>query len=243
MIPKIIHYCWFGESKIPPLIQKCIKSWKKHLPDYEFKLWNEENFNVNSTLWTQHAYELKKYAFVSDYVRLKALYEYGRIYLDTDIKILKSFNPLLKNEGFIGFEDVKGNVIASCVIAAKQLHPFIQECMQYYNQDFTIEIINKNEANVIDITQRLIKKGMQLGGGEQVINEMHIYPREYFCPMDFWGNWNKTANTYCIHLFNGSWLPDSEMKKLNKRKTWYFKLCKWIYVHIGLQKLKSSLKR
>ena len=115
--------------------------------------------------------------------------------------------------------------------------------MQYYNQDFTIEIINKNEANVIDITQRLIKKGMQLGGGEQVINEMHIYPREYFCPMDFWGNWNKTANTYCIHLFNGSWLPDSEMKKLNKRKTWYFKLCKWIYVHIGLQKLKSSLKR
>lgn len=72
MIPKIIHYCWFGESKIPPLIQKCIKSWKKHLPDYEFKLWNEENFNVNSTLWTQHAYELKKYAFVSDYVRLKS---------------------------------------------------------------------------------------------------------------------------------------------------------------------------
>ena len=100
-------------------------------------------------------------------------------------KNTKSFNPLLKNEGFIGFEDVKGNVIASCVIAAKQLHPFIQECMQYYNQDFTIEIINKNEANVIDITQRLIKKGMQLGGGEQVINEMHIYPREYFCPMDF----------------------------------------------------------
>ena len=95
---------------------------------------------------------------MSDYVRLKALYEYGGIYLDTDIKILKSFNPLLKNEGFIGFEDVKGNVIASCVIAAKQLHPFIQECMQYYNQDFTIEIINKNEANVIDITQRLIKK-------------------------------------------------------------------------------------
>lgn len=91
---------------------------EKHLPDYEFKLWNEENFNVNSTLWTQHAYELKKYAFVSDYVRLKALYEYGGIYLDTDIKILKSFNPLLKNEGFIGFEDVKGNVIASCVIAA-----------------------------------------------------------------------------------------------------------------------------
>lgn len=216
---------------------------EKHLPDYEFKLWNEENFDVNSTLWTQHAYELKKYAFVSDYVRLKALYEYGGIYLDTDIKILKSFNPLLKNEGFIGFEDVKGNVIASCVIAAKQSHPFIQECMQYYNQDFTIEIINKNEANVIDITQRLIKKGMHLGGGEQVIKEMHIYPREYFCPMDFWGNWNKTANTYCIHLFNGSWLPDSEMKKLNKRKTWYFKLCKWIYVHIGLQKLKNNLKR
>lgn len=114
--------------------------------------------------------------------------------------------------------------------------------MQYYNQDFTMEIINKNEANVIDITQRLVQKGMQLGGKEQIIAGMHIYPREYFCPMDFFGNWNKTVNTYCIHLFSGSWLPDKAKKKLNRRKTWYYKLSKWIYVHTGLQKIKSYLK-
>lgn len=242
MIPKIIHYCWFGNKKIPQLETKCIATWKKVLPDYEFKLWNEESFNINSSTWCKGAYEVGKYAFVSDYVRLKVLYEYGGIYLDTDIKILKSFGPLLEDEGFIGFEDVKGNIIALCVIAAKQKHPFIKECMQYYNQDFTMEIINKNEANVIDITQRLVKKGLQLGGKEQIIAGMHIYPREYFCPMDFFGNWNKTVNTYCIHLFSGSWLPDNAQKKLNRRKTWYFKLSKWIYVHMGLQKIKNSLK-
>ena len=94
-IPKIIHYCWFGEKDMPDLVKKCIKSWKKILPDYEFKLWNEENFDINSTKWTKVAYKNKKYAFVSDYVRLCALLEFGGIYLDTDIRVKNSFNNLI----------------------------------------------------------------------------------------------------------------------------------------------------
>lgn len=108
MIPKIIHYCWFGGSEMPLLVQKCVKSWKEHLPDYEFKLWNEESFDINSSEWCKGAYKNKKYAFVADYVRLKTLYEYGGVYLDTDEKMEKSLNPFVeKDAAFMGFEDGK----------------------------------------------------------------------------------------------------------------------------------------
>ena len=170
------------------------------------------------------------------------LYKYGGIYLDTDVKMIRSFNSLLEEDGFMCFEDVKGDIVASCVMAAKPNHLFIKECLEYYDRDFTMDIVDNNEANVIDITKRFVKKGLQLGGAEQIVSGIHIFPREYFCPMDFWGNWNKTANTYCIHLFSGSWLPDKEQKKLNRRKKWYFKLAKWIYVHIGLQRLKKYFR-
>ena len=242
MIPKIIHFCWFGKSIYSPLMANGIDTWKQVLPEYEFKLWNEDTFDINSTEWTKHSYELKKYAFVSDYVRLLVLYKYGGIYLDTDVKMIRSFNSLLEEDGFMCFEDVKGDIVASCVMAAKPNHLFIKECLEYYDRDFTMDIVDNNEANVIDITKRFVKKGLQLGGAEQIVSGIHIFPREYFCPMDFWGNWNKTANTYCIHLFSGSWLPDKEQKKLNRRKKWYFKLAKWIYVHIGLQRLKKYFR-
>ena len=234
MIPKIIHYCWFGSKELPELVKKCIATWHKHLPDYEFKLWNEETFDINSSEWCIGAYKEKKYAFVSDYVRLKVLYEYGGIYLDTDIKILKSFNSLLESHGLLGFEDIKGEVIASCIMGFEKEHSFIKECLEYYNQPFTLDIIKNNEANVIDITNRLRNYGLILGGMEQIVDDIKIYPREYFCPMDFWGNWNQTKNTYCIHLFNGSWLPVREQKKLNRRKTWWWKGLKWIKNQLSL---------
>ncbi len=227
-IPKTIHYCWFGKQEMPLVVRKCISTWHRHLPDYKIKLWNEDSFDVNSTLWTKHAYELKKYAFVSDYVRLKVLYEYGGIYLDTDIKVLKTFNPLLENNGFMCFEDVKGDFLASCVIAVKSQHPIIKKCLEYYTRDFTLDVINNNEANVVSITQQFINNGLQLGGKEQFVSGIHIFPREYFCPMDFWGNWNKTENTYCVHLFSGSWLSDEAQKKLNMRKKYWYRFAKWI---------------
>ena len=239
MIPKIIHYCWFGRGEYSPLIQKCLKTWTEHLPDYQIKIWNEDTFDIHSCNWTEQAYKARKYAFVSDYVRLRALHEYGGIYLDTDIKVIKSFNDLLAQDAFMCFEDAKGDIIASCVIGSIPRHPFIKKCMEYYNQDFSIsKIVDGNEANVIHITRQLQEYGLQLGGKEQTVIGIHIYPRTYFVPMDFFSNWDKTSNTYCIHLFSGSWLPDDKQKQLARRKTLWWRVLKYIYTKI--KKLLSS---
>ena len=103
MIPKIIHYCWFGRGEMPKLIKKCIKSWKKFCPDYKIMLWNEDSFDINSTIWTKQAYEAKKYAFVADYVRLYALYNHGGIYLDTDQQLIKKIDCFTEHKAFMGF--------------------------------------------------------------------------------------------------------------------------------------------
>lgn len=239
MIPKIIHYCWFGGNEIPSLVQKCIKSWKENLPDYEFKLWNEETFDINSSEWCKGAYEYKKYAFVADYVRLIVLYENGGIYLDTDEKMEKSLNCFVeKDTAFMGFED--GKVLSMGVMGFSPKHHLIAEFLEYYNQPFSIDIIQANISNAVAATNYLVKKyGLKTDNSEQMIGNTHIYPRTFFNAMDFFGNWDRSPNTTTVHLYMGSWLPESEQKKLNRRKTWYFKLSKWVYVHIGLQKLKG----
>lgn len=104
MIPKIIHYCWFGRNPLPKSAIKCIESWKQFFPDYQIKEWNEDNFNVNITLYTREAYEKKKYAFVSDYARYWILYNYGGLYFDTDVEILKSFDSIIEKGPFMGAE-------------------------------------------------------------------------------------------------------------------------------------------
>ena len=157
MIPKIIHYCWFGGKEMPPLVQKCIKSWKEHLPDYEFKLWNEENFDINSSEWCKGAYENKKYAFVADYVRLIALYKNGGIYLDTDEKMEKSLNPFVEKDiAFMGFED--GKVLSMGVMGFPPKHHIIAELLEYYNQPFSMDIITQNTSNVVIVTNYLAEK-------------------------------------------------------------------------------------
>lgn len=241
MIPKIIHYCWFGGKELPPLITKCIKSWKEHLPDYEFKLWNEESFDINSSEWCKGAYKNKKYAFVADYVRLKALYEYGGVYLDTDEKMEKSLNPFVeKDVAFMGFED--GKVLSMGVMGFPPKHHLIAEFLEYYKQPFSMDIIRSNMANAVVVTNYLVEKyGLKSDNSEQLIGDLHIYPRTYFNAMDFFGNWDRTYKTTTIHLYMGSWLPDNEKQKLNRRKTWYFRFSKWIYVNTGLQRLKMML--
>lgn len=241
MIPKIIHYCWFGCSEMPPLVQKCVKSWKEHLPDYEFKLWNEESFDINSSEWCKGAYKNKKYAFVADYVRLKALYEYGGVYLDTDEKMEKSLNPFVeKDVAFMGFED--GKVLSMGVMGFPPKHHLIAEILEYYKQPFSMDIIRSNMANAVVVTNYLVEKyGLKSDNSEQLIGDLHIYPRTYFNAMDFFGNWDRTSKTTTIHLYMGSWLPDNEKQKLNRRKTWYFRFSKWIYVNTGLQRLKMML--
>lgn len=228
MIPKIIHYCWFGNSQIPDNLKQCMASWKMFMPEYEWRCWNENSFNINSILWTKEAYKAGKYAFVSDYVRLIALYEYGGIYLDTDVKLLKSLKPLLdKYDAFTGFES--HNQLTSAIIACKAKHPLIKLYLHHYqDKHFSDEIIANNEANVRMMTDICKLYGLQANNTEQEIeifsNKLHIFPKTYFCPLDFWHNKDFTSNTYAIHYFDASWLNEDTKKKVNLERSYIFKI-------------------
>ena len=237
-IPKIIHYCWFGGKEIPERERKCMKSWQKMLPDYQFMFWNEDTFDINSTEWTKTAYEAKKFAFVSDYVRLWALNKFGGVYLDTDVKVLKNFDPLLNQRMFWCFEDVAGEVVATCTIGSIKEDSFLKHILKYYDREFSQEIIDKNESNAVMVAGELSKLGLVMDGTSQNIDGIQVYTRDYFCPIDFWGNWNKTENTYSIHYFSASWLPDEDRKKHNKRSNWFFMFAKRVQSW-----LKRRLKR
>ena len=174
-IPKTIHYCWFGKNDLPPLVKKCIKSWHKYLPDYEFKLWDEQSFDITSNKWCQEAYKQKKYAFVADYVRLKVLYEQGGIYLDTDIQLYKSLNPFLSNEAFMGFE--RDEILSMGVMGFKKNNKIIKELLDYYDQEFNLNIVNKLESNAIITTQILSEKyGLSRNNAKQIIENYKYLP-------------------------------------------------------------------
>lgn len=218
-IPKIIHYCWFGKNEKPKKIQKCLLSWQKYLGDYEFIEWNEENFNVDCNSYVSEAYKSKKFAYVSDYARIKALYEYGGIYMDTDVEVFKSFNDLLINKCILGFEQEE--YIATSFIACEPNHKLMKEFIdKYENISFCKE--NKEldlTTNVQKLTEIMEQKGLKRDGKYQIIDGITIYPQEYFSPYDY-GNCIKgnTKNTYCEHLFLVSWLPwTTKFKKAIKK--------------------------
>jgi mannosyltransferase OCH1-like enzyme len=209
-IPKVVHYCWFGKGQKPKKMQQCIKSWRRHLSDYEIKEWNEDNFEVKMNPFVQQAYDAGKYAFVSDYVRLHVLYHHGGIYMDTDVEVLKTLNGFLDNPAFTGFES--NNFITTGIMGSIKGHLWIGELLDYYkNRNFLLANgrydTTTNPQIITNITKE--KFGLSLGNKMQTINEgLRLYPSEYFCPK----NWmteelNLTKNTHVIHHFAGSWLP------------------------------------
>lgn len=189
MIPKIIHYCWFSNDSKPRLINKCIDSWKKYLPEYTIKCWDGNSFDFKSTIWTKQAMEIKKYAYASDYVRLYALYNEGGIYLDSDVELRSSLNPMLNNQFFSGYDiDVnhggKCNIEAG-IMGSEKGHPFIKECMQLYQGKQLLKNgVFPNDGSIIMpsiITPIAEKYGYQYKDIEQIIAEgMHFYPRTIF---------------------------------------------------------------
>lgn len=208
-IPKIIHYCWFGKGEKPELVQKCLDSWKEHLWDYQVVEWNEEIFDINTNSYVKEAYEAKKYAFVSDYVRVYALYRYGGIYLDTDVEVFKSFNDLLHQDSFWGFE--QENYIATSTIGAAKGNPIIEIFLDSYKgKRFLKEDGSFDDlTNVAIVTDILKKKGLIMDGTYQEFPGLAVfYPQHYFSPYDYI-NCRKylTENTYAIHHFYKSWLP------------------------------------
>lgn len=210
MIPKIIHYCWFGGKKKSPLAMKCIASWKKYLCDYEIKEWNEKTFDVkHSNKFVREAYKIGKYAFVADYVRLYALYEYGGIYLDTDVEVIKPFDDFLNDPAFIGYEDnAKYICLQTGVIGAQKNNIIIKNWLQYYeDKTFILPNGKLNERTNVDIiTTMLHNQGLILDGKYCNYRDLiFIYPKDFFCPKDPNDNIHLTNNTVCIHYYSGSW--------------------------------------
>lgn len=240
-IPKIIHYFWLSDGEMPELMEKCIQSWKKKMPDYEIKRWNVENFDVNICRYTREAFLAKKYAFVSDYVRLYALYYEGGIYLDTDVEVFKSFDDLLNNEAFFGFEN--NHTIATCILGSKRGNPLFKKFLDYYAVREFILPNGKYDLtpNPCPITNIMKQRGANIDGTKQKIDGMVIYPQDYFSPYDrATEKINITEHTYSIHYFNGTWIDEEKKEIITKRKQVirkYGKQAGYIYYGIGLLRL------
>lgn len=218
MIPKIIHYVWMGGAPLPPLEEKCVASWKEHMPDWEYMRWDETNFDIASApLYVRQAYEARKFAFVSDYVRLWALEQYGGVYLDTDVEVKRSYEPLLNDTAFIGFEESKAHLPGTCVMGCEQHCQWVKDMLALYNgvefvkPDGTLDMMTNVQRMGTLILKELSQeevKEKNYWTKEQYITKwgLRIYTYDYFSPITSTRVMRKTKNTYSIHRFAGSWV-------------------------------------
>lgn len=228
IIPKKIHYCWFGRSSKSELIEQCIYSWKKYLPEYEIIEWNEDNFDIHINAYVEEAYQEKKWAFITDYVRLYVLYNEGGIYMDTDVEVLKSLDIFLEHAAFSGFESRDG--VPTGIMASVKKHPVIRELLKDYEDKHFY--LSGGECdlttNVVLITKYFVNNGLKLNNKKQNINNFLIYPQIYFCPNTFGMIFGMhSSRSYTIHHFDGSW------KEYRREKNWRYK---WGHYVVGLLK-------
>ncbi len=214
MIPKVIHYCWFGGAELPPLAKRCIASWRKFLPDYEIVEWNEKNFDVNQILYTRQAYAAKKYAFVSDYARFKILYDQGGLYFDTDVEVIRPLDDIIANGPFMGCETdadpstgTPMTVAPGLGLGARVGEPLYMEILDYYDKlSFIGSDGQHNLLTVVDYTTDLLRRhGLKDVPGIQSCFDILIYPKEYFCPY-YHTIVRPTPNSRTIHWYAGTWL-------------------------------------
>lgn len=237
MIPKIIHYCWFGGNPLPELAQRCIASWKKYLPEYDLREWNEQNFDINSNTYVREAYEARKFAFVTDYVRLYALYQEGGIYMDTDVEVLKPLDKFLFHSAFSGFEDDVS--IPTGIMASEKGGKWVWENLAYYHErhflksDGTFDLTTNGDT----LTDYMLKYDLKRNNTYQDFPGLiTFYPKDYFCPKSHKdGKLYLTENTYTIHHFAASWHGNKE--KLYETVKWLLgenaaKFCSTVYKRI-----------
>lgn len=214
MIPKIIHYIWFGNNPMTPLAQECLASWKAAMPDWQIMRWDESNFDVAAApVYVRQAYEARKFAFVSDYVRLWVLEQYGGVYVDTDVKVLKSYDPLLNDTAFIGLEESKVHLPGTCVMGCEPHCQWVRDMLALYDN---IEFVTADGSldmttNVIRMGLAMTRHGLKVEGGKwkeiQYLDEwgLRVYTHDYFSPITSTRVMRKTKNTYSIHYFAESW--------------------------------------
>ena len=206
-IPKTLHYCWFGGKPKPPSVRRCLASWRRFCPDYEIIEWNEQRFDVNAALYTRQAYAAGRWAFVTDYARLKIVYEQGGIYLDTDVELLRPLDELLQYDAFFGFQQ-NGEVATGLGFGACKGHPALRALLEDYEgvpflaADGTPNAMPCPTRN----TKVLERLGVRADGKRQSVGGMEFFPPEYFCPIDYrTRRCTLTPNTYSIHHYDASW--------------------------------------
>lgn len=234
-IPHVIHYCWFGGNPLGSDEQRCIKSWRKFLPDYEIKRWDESNFDVRSCAYVAEAYDSGKWAFVSDYARFKILYEEGGLYFDTDVELISSIDDIVAAGPFMGCETDKSELAGSdhgeyLPMVAPGLglgvcpgNDLYREILDSYEEERFLRADGSNDLTtvVIRVTSILAKHGLHPSNDVQNVGGVLIYPAEYFNPKDYWtGNVILTGNTRSIHHYKASWHDEQEMEE--KRLTTEF---------------------
>ena len=208
MIPKIIHYCWLSNDPIPKDLKKYIKSWKEKLYDYEFILWDLNRFDLNRSLWVKQAFEAKKYAFAADYIRLYAVYNYGGIYMDMDVEVIKSFNDLLRNDYILGYEAAKG--LEAGVFGAPKKAPWVKEVLEYYtSKEFALPNGLYNDTPLPIIMDEVLN-------ADYITNKKIVpLPTDFLTAKSYkTGKITITPNTYTIHHFAGSWKSWDEKMKI-----------------------------
>ena len=212
MIPKKIHYIWVGGKEKPDDIKRCMKTWKKHLGDYEIIEWNESNFDIDSHPFARQAYDAKKWAYVSDYIRAYVIYHEGGIYLDTDVLVLDNFDKFLNNKAFVGYENP--NYPFTAVFGAEKNHPLVKKMLDYYDgKDFEFDLRDQMKAvNTKSVSEILINDfGCKVGNIEQVLkDDIKVYKDDVLC--------NPSKNSTTIHVFTGTWMEGAKplMRKINK---------------------------
>lgn len=245
MIPKIIHYCWFGYNPLPELAQRCIASWRRFLPDYEIREWNEDNFDVNIIPYTVEAYRQKKYAFVSDYARFWILYHYGGIYFDTDVEVIRPMGDIIARGNFMGFEvDPDGDntpgkyaprycfgVNPGVGAGMEKEHPFLKRMMDLYATLKFVPVptdIAWYKTIVAYTTEELCRCGLKNIKGIQEVLGIWIYPREYFSPINVVSSrCTITEHTCSIHRFTSTW-SESKHKSIKDYVRHYLPECVFI---------------
>lgn len=228
MIPTIIHYCWFGGKSLTEKAKACIDSWRRYCPDYEIIEWNESNFDVTQNDYCREAYEAKKWAFVSDYARLWAIYEHGGIYMDTDVEVVRPLDPLLKHKAFMGFED--GTSVSIGTFGADKKNSIIGDCLSAYNTRHFRKVDGSFDmmTNLRLVTDILVRQhGLKLNGKRQCLTGyLEVYPMESFIAKDYRTGWIlRDDSTYTVHHYAASWFNEDEKHRIELRRSY---LCNYI---------------